>query len=89
MLVPEYRGHIISHSRRLELSLKLYDKNRGKFMFIYKNRNKRFKLKDGLNRSKTRLETHLRIFKEKPIDVMAVYSFSARKDKCQISADQC
>ena len=89
MLVPKYHSHIISHSRRLELSLKLYDKNRGKFMFIDKNRNKRFELKDGPNRSKTRLETHLRFFKEKSIDTMAVYILSARKDKCQISADKC
>ena len=77
MLVPEYRSHIISHSHRLELSLKLYDKNRGKFIFIDKNRNKRFELKDGPNRSKTRLETHLQFFKEKPIDTMVVYTLAA------------
>ena len=41
MLAPMYRSHIISHSHRLELSLKLYDKNLGKFIFIDKNRNKR------------------------------------------------
>ena len=74
MLAPMYRSHIISHSHRLELSLKLYDKNRGKFIFIDKNRNKRFESKDGPNRSKTWLETHLRFFKEKPIDTMAVYT---------------
>ena len=82
MLVPEYRSHIISYSHRLELSLKLYDKNRGKFMFIDKNRNKRFEWKDGPNRSKTRLETHLRFFKENSIDTMVVSTLSAREDKC-------
>ncbi|KAG5396864.1 hypothetical protein IGI04_018678 [Brassica rapa subsp. trilocularis] len=72
MLVPEYRSYINSHSHQSELSLKLYNKNRGKFMFIDKNRNKRFELKDGPNRSKTRLETHLQFFKENPIDIMAI-----------------
>ena len=48
-------------------------------MFIGKNPNKRFELNDGPNRSKTRLETHLRFFKEKPIDTMAVYTLSAKK----------
>ncbi|KAF3532602.1 hypothetical protein DY000_02039824 [Brassica cretica] len=36
MLAPMYRSHIISHSHRLELSFKLYDKNRGKFILIDK-----------------------------------------------------
>ena len=76
MPVPEYVSHIMSHSHQLELSLKLYDKNREKFIFIDKIRNKRFELKDGPNRSKTLLETHLQFFKEKPIDTMAVYSLS-------------
>ena len=89
MLAPMYRSLIISHSCRLELSYKLYDKNCGKFILIDKNRDKRFESKDGPNRSKTRLETHLRFFKENSIDTMAVYTWSTRKDKCQNSADKC
>ena len=76
-----YHSHIISHSHRLELSLKLYDKDHGKFSFIDKNRNKRFESKDGPNWSKTCFETHLRFFMEKAIDTMTVYTQSVRKVK--------
>ena len=39
------------------------------------NRNKRFMSKDGPTRSKTRLQAHLRFFKNELVDTMAVYVF--------------
>ncbi|KAF3558943.1 hypothetical protein F2Q69_00015198 [Brassica cretica] len=42
--------HVFRHSKS---SIKLYDKNRGKFVFIERSRNKRFKTKDGHKGPKT------------------------------------
>uniref|UniRef100_M4DZU8 Uncharacterized protein n=1 Tax=Brassica campestris TaxID=3711 RepID=M4DZU8_BRACM len=42
--------HVFCHSKS---SIKLYDKNRGKFVFIERRRNKRFKSKDGPKGPKT------------------------------------
>ena len=86
MLVPKYRSHIISHSvtwsYHLNFTVKIVESLCLSIKIV-------INASSCPNRSKTRLETNLRFFKEKLIDTMAVYTLSVRKNKCQISADRC
>ena len=68
--------------------IKLYDKNRGKFVFIeetvIKVSSQKMAERDLRRDSKPTYD----FLTKKPISLMTVYAWFVRKDKCQVSADK-
>ena len=68
--------HIISHLIPIKVTVESFTIKSARTCFCRKeSRNKRFMSKDGPTRSKTRLQAHLRFFKNELVDTMAVYVF--------------